>query len=70
MKGVPASRLGGADQPPGVGTFLRGLCLGALVGAAIAGSALLERRRRAEAKLSSGSTEPSSPTDVRDSAPA
>lgn len=32
--------------PPSVGTFLRGLSLGALVGAAIAGSALLGRRRR------------------------
>jgi hypothetical protein len=33
------------DLPPAVGTFLRGLSLGALVGAAIAGSALLQRRR-------------------------
>jgi hypothetical protein len=30
--------------PPIVGTFLRGLSIGALVGAAIAGSALLRRR--------------------------
>jgi hypothetical protein len=35
-----------AELPPAVGTFLRGLSLGALVGAAIAGSALLQRRRR------------------------
>jgi hypothetical protein len=33
------------DLPPHVGTFLRGLTLGALVGAALAGSALLQRRR-------------------------
>jgi hypothetical protein len=32
------------DLPPLVGTFLRGLSIGALVGAAIAGSALLRRR--------------------------
>ena len=34
------------ELPPGVGTFLRGLSLGALVGAAIAGSIVLERRRQ------------------------
>lgn len=34
------------DLPPTVGTFLRGLSLGALVGAMIAGSALLRRRTR------------------------
>jgi hypothetical protein len=33
------------DLPPHVGTFLRGLTLGALVGAALAGSVLLQRRR-------------------------
>jgi hypothetical protein len=33
------------DLPPAVGTFLRGLSIGALVGAAIAGSVLIQRRR-------------------------
>jgi len=33
------------DDSPTVSTFLRGLAVGALVGAAIAGSALLQRRR-------------------------
>jgi hypothetical protein len=33
------------DVSPTVSTFLRGLAIGALVGAAIAGSALLQRRR-------------------------
>ena len=33
------------SESPTVASFLRGLALGALVGAAIAGSALLQRRR-------------------------
>jgi hypothetical protein len=33
------------DASPVVSTFLRGLAIGALAGAAIAGSALLQRRR-------------------------
>lgn len=33
------------DVSPTVSTFLRGLAIGALVGAAIAGSAILQRRR-------------------------
>jgi hypothetical protein len=33
------------DASPIVSTFLRGLAIGALVGAAIAGSAILQRRR-------------------------
>jgi hypothetical protein len=33
------------DASPFVSTFLRGLAIGALVGAAIAGSAILQRRR-------------------------
>ena len=45
---------GGRDEhdelPAAVGTFMRGLSLGALVGAAIAGSALLERARRRSAE--------------------
>lgn len=35
------------SDPPTVASFLRGLAVGALVGAAIAGSALLQRRRAA-----------------------
>jgi hypothetical protein len=38
----------GGELPPTVGTFLRGLSIGALVGAAIAGSMLLQRRRHRE----------------------
>ena len=37
---------GGDDRSPTVSTFLRGVTTGALVGAAIAGSALLTRYRR------------------------
>jgi hypothetical protein len=33
------------DASPLVSTFLRGLAIGALVGAALAGSAILQRRR-------------------------
>lgn len=33
------------DASPLVSTFLRGLAIGALVGAAVAGSAILQRRR-------------------------
>jgi hypothetical protein len=33
------------DASPLLSTFLRGLAIGALVGAAIAGSAILQRRR-------------------------
>lgn len=36
------------DASPLVSTFLRGLAIGALVGAAIAGSAILQRRRSRE----------------------
>ncbi len=36
------------DASPVVSTFLRGLAIGALVGAAIAGSAILQRRRSHE----------------------
>jgi hypothetical protein len=44
------------DVSPTVSTFLRGLAIGALVGAAIAGSALLQRRRaRDEAEAASAS---------------
>jgi hypothetical protein len=43
------------DDPPTVGSFVRGLAIGALVGAAIAGSTLWQRRR------SRGSREQSDP---------
>jgi hypothetical protein len=41
---VPALAPSDSDTPT-VASFLRGLAIGALVGAAIAGSALLQRRR-------------------------
>ncbi|MBM4407599.1 MAG: hypothetical protein FJ038_03145 [Chloroflexi bacterium] len=37
-------------QPKGMSTFLRGLVVGAFVGATIAGSALLRRRRDRDGK--------------------
>jgi len=51
---------------PAVATFVRGLTLGALVGAAIAGSALLQRRRDPTppgASLAEGSPERAAPKD-------
>ena len=49
MKRLQAVARGRADDDrelnPAVATFMRGLTLGALVGAAIAGSTLLQRRR-------------------------
>ncbi len=47
-----------ADEQPRMGTFLRGLTIGALVGAAIAGSTIWQRRRRERARP------PDPPTDV------
>ena len=38
------------DVAPVVSTFLRGLAIGALAGAALAGSALLQRRRARDAE--------------------
>ena len=38
----------GPDEDPRTAQFVRGLAIGALVGAAIAGSTLLQRRRSAE----------------------
>jgi hypothetical protein len=38
----------GPDEDPRVAQFVRGLAIGALVGAAIAGSTLLQRRRSAD----------------------
>ena len=51
------------DVSPTVSTFLRGLAIGALVGAAIAGSALLQRRRaRSEEPLDE--TLPAAPSEA------
>jgi hypothetical protein len=47
------------SDPPTVASFLRGLAVGALVGAAIAGSALLQRRRQ----HAGGDRAPNSPAD-------
>jgi hypothetical protein len=50
------------DVSPTVSTFLRGLAIGALVGAGIAGSALLQRRRaRGDAEASEPADEPPAP---------
>ena len=51
------------DGDPRVAAFLRGVTIGALVGAAIAGSALWERasRRRAAAEADDSATEDDSP---------
>lgn len=52
-----------ADADPRVASFLRGVTIGALVGAAIAGSALWERavrRRAAEAATTDGEDAPPS----------
>jgi hypothetical protein len=48
---------------PVVSTFLRGLAIGALVGAAIAGSALLQRRRARDEEAVRG-TGPAATTEV------
>ena len=48
----------GADHSPIVSTFLRGLTTGALVGAAIAGSALWNRYRRSRRPPSDGAESP------------
>lgn len=64
----PIERLLGATRPadggdsPTVASFLRGLTIGALVGAAIAGSALLGRRRaHREERPSAPAPEPEAP---------
>lgn len=46
------------DAAPLVSTFLRGLAIGALVGAAIAGSAILQRRRSHEPAATTGEADP------------
>lgn len=50
------------DASPVVSTFLRGLAIGALVGAAIAGSALLQRRRSRDHDASEALETPLSPS--------
>jgi hypothetical protein len=50
------------DVSPAVSTFLRGLAIGALVGAAIAGSALLQRRR-ARSEEAAAETVPAPPSE-------
>lgn len=46
------------DASPLVSTFLRGLAIGALVGAALAGSAILQRRRSHEPAAAAGDSDP------------
>jgi hypothetical protein len=56
--------LRGDDQGRAAGTFMRGLTLGALIGAAIAGSAIWQRRERRlhEGRFTPGDrTEPGKP---------
>ena len=48
----------GDERTPLASSFLRGLTLGALAGAVIAGSAVLQRRQRGEAEGSSGAGAP------------
>ena len=53
------------DNTPRMAVFLRGLTIGALVGAAIAGSALWERaRRRAEGESTEPLPTPDAPATV------
>ena len=46
------------EASPVASTFLRGLAIGALVGAAIAGSAILQRRRHPQPDAPSEEPEP------------
>ncbi len=50
-----------ASDPPTVASFLRGLAVGALVGAAIAGSTLLQRRRASHERAAGLAAEPLAP---------
>jgi hypothetical protein len=55
------SGIGGQGDDPRAAQFVRGLALGALVGAAIAGSTLWQRRRAAAERVASDTpAEPSS----------
>ena len=51
-----------AEEQPKMGTFLRGLTIGALVGAAIAGSTIWQRRRREHERSADPAIDP--PSDV------
>jgi hypothetical protein len=53
-----------ASDGPTVASFLRGLAVGALVGAAIAGSALLQRRRHLADVDDPPTPSPSAPRDT------
>ncbi|HEY0443086.1 MAG TPA: hypothetical protein VGC90_02585 [Candidatus Limnocylindrales bacterium] len=55
----------GADHSPIVSTFIRGLTTGALVGAAIAGSALVSRYRRSRQHPADTAGPPTSAGDRR-----
>jgi hypothetical protein len=59
--------IGGQDDDPRAAQFVRGLALGALVGAAIAGSTLWQRRRAAAAHAPA---EPGRPAAPASDAPA
>jgi hypothetical protein len=52
-----------ASDGPTVASFLRGLAMGALVGAAIAGSALLQRRRASHEREAGLAAERIAPPD-------
>jgi hypothetical protein len=54
----------GTDHSPIISTFLRGLTTGALVGAAIAGSALWNRYRRSHRPQTESVTEAAPGTDT------
>lgn len=53
----------GSDRSPAVSTFVRGLTTGALVGAAIAGSALWSRYRRSRRRAEESQTPSYDPPD-------
>jgi hypothetical protein len=54
LLGALARDLGPTGEAPSISSFVRGLTAGALIGAAIAGSALLQRRRAAQSHAESG----------------
>ncbi len=59
---VPADPVDRDGISPSAAIFLRGLSLGALIGAAIAGSAIWERRRTRQARLVAASQPPPGPS--------
>jgi hypothetical protein len=54
------------EAAPTVGTFLRGVAIGALVGAAIAGSAMLGRRRGMSEAEGAETSEGSQPSEANE----